>query len=131
MIKKCLLLSTGVIAVCKSILTPEAPTNTWPTNTFTTTIKVDSNGLTLTYPPSDTPTPSSTETASPTLIPTVDYFSSAYPLRENENVIPLTVRHITDESATFFFELQNSADGILVNRNSVTRIQEDIPFSLD
>jgi len=114
---------------CSSNKTPEAPTSTQPTYTLTTTIEADSDTLTPTTQSTDTAAPQTTETAAPTLIPTLDHFSSTYPLSENEFVIPLTVRHVTDERATFFFELQNPADGILVYRNTQTHVQEEIAFS--
>jgi predicted phosphodiesterase len=50
---------------------------------------------------------------------------------DNEYVIPLIVRHTTEETATFFFELPNPIEGVLVYRNMETQIQEEIPLSTD
>lgn len=107
---------------------PTKPTrNSLSTNTPTPT---EADILaTATTQPTDTATPSPTETAPPTIAPTFDYFSHAFPLSENGFVIPLTVRHITENAATFFFELQSPADGILIYRNAETQSQGEITFS--
>lgn len=47
----------------------------------------------------------------------LDYFSQTYPLSQTDYVIPLTIRHISDESATLFFELSAPASGLLVYRS--------------
>ena len=75
--------------------------------------------------------PQPTKTAFPTLTFTPDYFTKQIPLSNNAYVIPLTVRHVTESSATFFFELQNHTPGLLIYRNSNSSIQKEIPFSAE
>lgn len=116
------------LAACSSSPSPATPTsNPQPTHTFALTEVVDT--ITATSQPTDTTAPRPTETPFPTLTPTPDYFSQVYPISKNEYVIPLTVRHVTDGQATFFFELQNPADGMLVYRSLDSQIQEEIAFS--
>ncbi len=66
--------------------------------------------------PSDLP---ATDTDTP------DYFSKPYPLSDNDFIIPLTVRHVTDESAILFFELSNPQTGLLVYRSTTAGINFD------
>lgn len=58
-------------------------------------------------------------TVSPTLTltPAPNYFADEYPLSDNNFIIPLTVRHVTGESASLFFELSKLAGGRLVYRS--------------
>jgi hypothetical protein len=53
-----------------------------------------------------------------TITDTPDFFSKAYSLSDNDYVIPLTIKHVTDGSATLFFELRNPQTGLLVYRSS-------------
>jgi predicted phosphodiesterase len=81
--------------------------------------------------PTHTASPFPTETPLPTLTPTPDYFLQDYPLSNIEYVIPLTVRHVSDNRVTFFFELQNPAGGMLVYRSVDAQFQGEIEFSAD
>ena len=92
-------------------------------NTFT----VIGTSIALDTQPATTPTPlsaaipSSTQDQSilpATIPPTPEYFSKSYPLSDNDFVIPLTVRHVTDVSATLFFELRNPQKCVLVYRST-------------
>jgi acid phosphatase type 7 len=62
------------------------------------------------------PAPEAPPALAPT--PTPDYFSQDYPLSQNAYLIPLTVRHVTAQSAALFFELSRPADGQLVYRRA-------------
>ena len=65
-----------------------------------------------------TPSPSQDQSVSTEIISaTPDYFSRVYPLSDNEFVIPLTVRHVTDNSAIVFYELRKPQKGMLVYRS--------------
>lgn len=68
-------------------------------------------------------------TATPS--PGEDYFSQSYALSQNSYVIPLTLRHVSEQWATFFFELSTPARGLLVYRsidpNSPRRGEVEIP----
>ncbi|MEW5871063.1 MAG: metallophosphoesterase [Chloroflexota bacterium] len=72
--------------------------------------------------PAQTDTPAPTHTNTPTLThtntPAPDYFTPEYPLSPISYVIPLTVRHVTENSATLFFELSQPVEGRLVYRSS-------------
>ncbi len=78
-------------------------------------------------------TATSTDTPQPviTLEPTPDRFTQQYPLSANQFVIPLTVRHITQDSAILFFELKDPQEGRLVYRTKETKIQGEIAFQAD
>lgn len=120
------LLISLVLAACGSNDTPVVlPTLTIPT-------------LTPTYPPAkiipsatflstSSPSPIPNPTATPSPMP--DFFSQAYPPGENDFRIPLTIRHVTDQQATLFFELRNPEPGWLVYRNSDSPVQEKIALS--
>lgn len=73
------------------------------------------------------PTPVLTDT--PTPLP--DYISAAFPLSQVDFVIPLTVRHVSEERATFFFELRSPVEGRLILRSSdpLSSIGEDVNFT--
>ncbi len=79
----------------------------------------------------------STPTSSPTSLPTATPtpapadFSVPYPLSQNNFVIPLTVRHVTEASATLFFELSHPTNGRLVYRSTIPEqpIQGEIEIS--
>ena len=83
--------------------------------------------ITATTPPEQTLTPQPTQTS----LPTRDYFSVAYPISENDYVIPLTARRVADDWGTFFFELQQPAEGKLVYRNELTLEQREKAFTTD
>ncbi|NMC12961.1 MAG: hypothetical protein GYA34_08770 [Chloroflexi bacterium] len=79
----------------------------------------NTQGVVPTNKPSDTPTlpasPVLTASATPTPFP--DYFSRSYSLSNIEYVIPLTVRHVTEQSATLFFEISKPSAGLLIVRS--------------
>ena len=112
------------LVACSSSTPPDAPMVTIQSIDTVTPTEVT---LTPTAQHTSTATHHPTETPSST----PDYFSQAYPLSENEYVIPLTVRSVTDARAIFFFELQNLTDGMLVYRNVDTQIQGEIAISAD
>ena len=114
----------GFVSACTPISQTTLSNTSQPANTAAPT-----ETSTATLEPTSTITPFPTATATPTLSPTPDYFAQANPLSEVEYVIPLTVRHTTKETATFFFELQNPVEGIFVYRNMETQFQEEIPLS--
>jgi len=70
-------------------------------------------------------------TATPS--PGEDYFSRPYPPSQNSYVIPMTLWYVSEEGATFFFELSTPARGLLVYRsidpNSPTQGDVEIPES--
>jgi predicted phosphodiesterase len=56
----------------------------------------------------------------PTITPTAttgpDYFSQSYPASQVGYVIPLSIRHVTEDRASLFFELSEAVEGWLVYR---------------
>ncbi len=64
--------------------------------------------------PASPPTAASTSQPSATLAP--DLFQSALPLSEQSYLLPLTVRHVTENSSALFFELSQPAAGALFYR---------------
>ena len=120
-----LLLMIFLLTGCGSSVIPVSPTATRQP-TITTKPRESATPTTALI---DTTTPSPTETAPATLTPTTDYFSQKFPLGENEYVIPLTVRHVTEETVTLFFELQYPTEGLLIFRDFDSFVQEEIAFS--
>lgn len=74
--------------------------------------------------------PPNTYTPKPTVIsePTPDHFIQVYPLSANSYTIPLSVRHVTQDSAILFFELQVPQQGALFYRCLETNMQGQIEF---
>jgi predicted phosphodiesterase len=83
--------------------------------------------ITPTAPATQEPTPQPTQTS----LPTPDYFSQAYPIRENGYVIPLTARRVAGDWGSFFFELQQPAEGKLIYRDVLTLEQGEMAFTAD
>ena len=123
------LINTGVFVILSVIISAcgvdqpsrSPATIVEPTLTSALAQATDFATLTATNPPVATETP--TPTPSETPIPTPDFFAGEYPPGENDYLIPLTVRHVTAEGASFFFELRNPVDGMLVYRDVETRLQ--------
>lgn len=124
-----ILLLIFVLTACGTSTIPAVSATIKATKTTKPTDSVIS--ATSTRLPTVNIAPQSTETPHFTITPTPDYFASAYPHSENEYVIPLTVRHVADGRSTFFFELQNPTNGILVYRNLGSLIQREINFTAD
>lgn len=100
-----------VFCACSDIHSDISPPILYPTN---------SQGISPADKPTDNPTlPASLViTASPAATPSPDYFSRLYPLSNIEYVIPLTIRHVTEQSATLFFEINNPTAGRLIVRSA-------------
>jgi len=96
----------------------------------TKTIAPTETASLITTVPTEMVPPSPIEPPTPTLTPTPDYFAQAFSSGTNEYGMPLTVRHTTEETATFFFELRSPTEGKLVYRNMETQIQGEIPLAL-
>jgi 3',5'-cyclic AMP phosphodiesterase CpdA len=80
-----------------------------------------------------------TETQNPTLAPTpllthtpsVDYFRHDLPLGQAGYVIPLSVRHVSENQAVLFFELSEPAPGKIVYQRIEPREQVELPLQAD
>jgi predicted phosphodiesterase len=116
------------LAACSPSTTPVVP----PTATSQSTNIITPTGTaTETIEPTATVTTAPTEVPTPNPTPTPDYFAQAYELSSNEYVIPFVVRHTTEESATFTFELKIPAEGKLIYRNMESLIQKEVPLLTD
>jgi predicted phosphodiesterase len=70
-------------------------------------------------------------TAAPTATTGLDYFSRSYPASQVSYVIPLSVRHVTGDRASLFFELNEAAEGRLVYRSLTPGIASEGAAALD
>ena len=86
---------------------------------------------TTTDEPTISPTTLPSETPTPTPLPTTDFFSDSIQFSDIEYSIPLTIRHLTENQATFSFELNFPSDGLLVLRDKKTEIQTTVDFFSD
>jgi predicted phosphodiesterase len=79
------------------------------------------------------PQVSVTATSTETITPTTDFFAKEYPLSNNQYIIPLSIRHITKDIATLFFEISEPANGKLVfgSTDPGNSTQGEIPFTTD
>jgi predicted phosphodiesterase len=108
------------LAACTSqpVETTSTPSSLPPTETPTATIVVTST---------TTATPSPTITPSPTVTP----YPLAFPLGEVNYRIPPTIRYLTSESVTVFFELDQPAQGLLLLVDDAGMLVQDQDWDTD
>ncbi len=61
-----------------------------------------------------------------------DLFAQSYPLSENGYIIPISLRHVMEKQAAFFFQLQHPSPGKLIYRRlGDSQSQREVSFSQD
>lgn len=107
--------------------TPQASTVNLVPTSFLQVLPTNTISIGVNTPEFSTSAPTITTT------PAFDYFSTEYPYSDTGYIIPLTVRHVTDETAWLFFELNNPIEGRLVFRAADPEYpnQGEVAFSAD